>query len=219
MNIDIQGLYRACARIHELSVSVWLQRARALVRDDTAAWSDFLASCGLSAKSAARYERELETAKAAGEILPWPPMPKMFKLKRHPLQEKLAFIARAVIGAQASADDPDGPPHTSPDAPVPEPVPVVAAHRAVAPVPREQRVYFIQGVEGGPIKIGVSFDPDDRLSGLQTASPVRLRIIGLVAGGPSVERKFHERLAEHRLHGEWFSDAPEVLAAIAEALQ
>lgn len=27
------------------------------------------------------------------------------------------------------------------------------------------------------------------------------------------------RLVEHRLHGEWFADAPEVMAAIAEALQ
>lgn len=80
-------------------------------------------------------------------------------------------------------------------------------------------MYFIQGVDGGPIKIGVSLDPEERLRSLQTASPVRLRIIGLVRGGPSVEGAFHDRLARHRLHGEWFVDAPEVLAAIAEALQ
>jgi len=80
-------------------------------------------------------------------------------------------------------------------------------------------VYFIQGLDGGAIKIGVSFDPSERLSTLQTASPVKLRIIGLVAGGPRMERALHARLSAHRLHGEWFTDAPEVMAAIAEVLQ
>lgn len=81
-----------------------------------------------------------------------------------------------------------------------------------------QCVYFIQAVSGGPIKIGTSSDVEQRLSTLQCASPVKLRIIGLISGGIHHEAALHRRLAVHRLHGEWFADAPEVLAAVAEAL-
>lgn len=81
------------------------------------------------------------------------------------------------------------------------------------------RVYFIQAVSGGPIKIGMSQNPERRLADLQVGSPVMLRIIGAAAGGQSREAALHRRLAKYRLHGEWFADAPEVLAAIAEVLQ
>lgn len=80
-------------------------------------------------------------------------------------------------------------------------------------------VYFIQGASGGPIKIGTSRDVEDRIRGLQSCSPVRLVLLGVAAGDIRLERALHRRLAPHRLHGEWFADAPEVKAAIAEVLQ
>jgi hypothetical protein len=41
-------------------------------------------------------------------------------------------------------------------------------------------VYFIQPVEGGPIKIGWANDVDERLKKLQSGHWLRLRIVALV---------------------------------------
>lgn len=87
------------------------------------------------------------------------------------------------------------------------------------PIPVGQSVYFVQGVAGGPIKIGTSSDVADRVRTLQCASPVLLQVIGVVAGDQRLEQVLHRRLTSHRLHGEWFADVPEVRAAIAEVLQ
>jgi hypothetical protein len=77
-------------------------------------------------------------------------------------------------------------------------------------------VYFIQAEGGGPIKIGVTTgSAETRLASLQTGSPVKLRIVTTTPGDPALERKLHHRFAAHRLHGEWFSPAPELLAFIA----
>jgi len=101
----IESLKRAVTRILELSVGVWLERARTLVANDPTTWTAFLDSMGMSPEDATRYERELDGAKAGGELLPWPPMPKNMKLKRHPLQDKLEFIARAVIKARGRSTE------------------------------------------------------------------------------------------------------------------
>ncbi|MEV7013349.1 GIY-YIG nuclease family protein [Streptosporangium sp. NPDC051022] len=78
-------------------------------------------------------------------------------------------------------------------------------------------VYFIQGIEGGPIKIGVSRDPWERLAAIQLMSPVQLHVLGTIRGvGQPEERRLHERFAEHRSHGEWFHPAPELIDYIQE---
>jgi hypothetical protein len=74
-------------------------------------------------------------------------------------------------------------------------------------------VYFIHSESGG-IKIGMAQDIDKRLRGLQTAHPAKLTLMASCLGGQPVEREYHKRFAEHRLHGEWFSPAPEILAEI-----
>lgn len=79
--------------------------------------------------------------------------------------------------------------------------------------PGRHCVYFIGGDEG-PIKIGLSNGPLERLAQFQVGSPVRLRIHALADGGLALERDYHRRFAAHRLHGEWFSPAPEILAEI-----
>lgn len=78
-------------------------------------------------------------------------------------------------------------------------------------------IYFVQGVDGGPVKIGVSQNAAHRLKDLQAHSPVKLRLLGVAPGTIFEERKVHERLAAHRLHGEWFADCAEVHAEL-EAL-
>jgi hypothetical protein len=81
----------------------------------------------------------------------------------------------------------------------------------------DRTVYFIQAVQGGPIKIGVAEDVDARLSALQTGSPLPLRVLAILpSSGRYGEAQLHQRFAATRLHGEWFEATPELLAFIAE---
>lgn len=81
-------------------------------------------------------------------------------------------------------------------------------------------VYFVQAEDGGPIKIGVAKAPEKRLRELQATSPQVLRILTTVPGGTARERELHSQFAEHRLHGEWFSDeCEELLSLISEAAE
>lgn len=77
----------------------------------------------------------------------------------------------------------------------------------------QQVTYFIGNVDHG-IKIGISLQPIERLSILQTGSPVELRILACVEGGREVERNYHSRFRDHRKHGEWFTPHPDILAEI-----
>lgn len=78
-------------------------------------------------------------------------------------------------------------------------------------------LYAIQRGEGGPIKLGVAKDPDSRKKTLQTGSPEKL--IGLAAWKalPGDERELHKRFAEHRISGEWFHPAPELIEYVYAA--
>lgn len=75
------------------------------------------------------------------------------------------------------------------------------------------RCYFIGGEEG-PVKIGFSVAPESRLAAIQSCSPVALSILALAGGGDARETAYHHQFAAHRLHGEWFERAPEILAEI-----
>lgn len=72
-------------------------------------------------------------------------------------------------------------------------------------------LYAIQAGEGGPIKIGVTMRPAERLRTLQTANADRL--IGRAAwrAMPGEEQALHERFADARLRGEWFRPVPELV--------
>ncbi len=81
--------------------------------------------------------------------------------------------------------------------------------QVVGPPCRTGEVYFVQGVDGGPIKIGWTTSIKLRFSSLQTGSPVRLRVIALIQGVERVvQSELHDIFEEFRLHGEWFEDAP-----------
>jgi hypothetical protein len=74
-------------------------------------------------------------------------------------------------------------------------------------------IYFIGG-HRGPIKIGLSSAPLERLASMQICSPVELFLWAKVEGTFALEDEYHARFAEHRLHGEWFVRTPELRAEI-----
>lgn len=65
-------------------------------------------------------------------------------------------------------------------------------------------IYFVQAEHGGPIKIGQSNDPIQRLKQLQTSSPYPLVLRRVVNGAPEMEHRLHALFKDHRLNGEWF---------------
>ena len=73
--------------------------------------------------------------------------------------------------------------------------------------------YFVQSEDGGPIKIGfTSKAPEERLCQLQTGSPTKLRIVGLIP--QDREKELHVRFAKHHSHGEWFRPVKQILEFI-----
>jgi predicted GIY-YIG superfamily endonuclease len=75
-------------------------------------------------------------------------------------------------------------------------------------------VYFVQGVDGGPIKIGFTTDVRRRLITIQAYSPISLRLVALFSGRAEHEGKLHRMFQAERLHGEWFFPSPELLAIV-----
>jgi hypothetical protein len=71
-------------------------------------------------------------------------------------------------------------------------------------------IYFVQP-EGRPlVKIGYARCVRSRLADLQTYSPDKLVLLGVVAGGPARETALHARFAHLRVRGEWFRLTREV---------
>ncbi len=66
------------------------------------------------------------------------------------------------------------------------------------------------------IKIGKSTDVDRRLRGLQTASPTKLKLIGVLNG--DVESNYHQAFAHLRVSGEWFQFNEHELLTLREIL-
>lgn len=66
-------------------------------------------------------------------------------------------------------------------------------------------IYFIQHGITGPVKIGhATKDVRHRLQSLQTASPVKLVLLGVMDGDRKREKEVHAVFAEYRIRGEWF---------------
>jgi hypothetical protein len=62
---------------------------------------------------------------------------------------------------------------------------------------------MIRAGDNGPVKIGTSNQPFERLIALQTAHYEKLRIIRLFEGGEAEEAALHVRFADQHLNGEW----------------
>jgi len=80
------------------------------------------------------------------------------------------------------------------------------------------RIYFIQAVTGGPIKIGIAENVKKRLHSHQTSSHVELVLLAHRPGTRSDEWRLHQKLATHRVRGEWFEPHEDVLTEIRAAL-
>jgi hypothetical protein len=75
--------------------------------------------------------------------------------------------------------------------------------------PQEQQsVYFMYSEDAHCVKIGISKNPKQRLTAVQTGFPHKLEIIKTqeTDDARKLERELHKALADFRLHGEWFSD-------------
>lgn len=82
--------------------------------------------------------------------------------------------------------------------------------------PGHHVVYFLQDGPGGLVKIGFTKHLRARIAELQCGHANRLQLLGTWFGGRKEERELHRRFARHRVHGEWFTPVPEILAAAKE---
>lgn len=81
------------------------------------------------------------------------------------------------------------------------------------------RVYFVQCVPDGPIKVGVVFaNMRQRMNAIQLNCPHIIKTLGTVAGGYELELEVKHDLTPWSLHGEWFSPTPQVKAYIRKLL-
>lgn len=80
--------------------------------------------------------------------------------------------------------------------------------------PKGCSVYFVSA--GGMIKIGVSGNPDRRISELGRSSPLPLTTLAIITGGRNKEKALHKRFAKYRKHGEWFIECQEILDYVQE---
>lgn len=84
---------------------------------------------------------------------------------------------------------------------------------------KQQNVYFVKPVGlDGPIKIGCSDVPANRLLALGAWSPFPLELIGSVPGVMTDESFMHQCFADTHSHREWFHFTPALGAAIAKVL-
>lgn len=82
------------------------------------------------------------------------------------------------------------------------------------------RVYFFRprGM-AGPIKIGCSTRPHQRIENFALWSPIPLELIGHVPGSMKDERYIQNCFAHLHLHHEWFDGKPDLLLAVENILE
>jgi hypothetical protein len=80
-------------------------------------------------------------------------------------------------------------------------------------------VYIIGQAHDGPVKIGVSTKPRNRLHALQASNPAKLRILAKFRGDRDLEAAVHRLLGAYRLQGEWFERSVAVRTFIDNVLR
>lgn len=65
-------------------------------------------------------------------------------------------------------------------------------------------IYLIGCDEVRAVKIGISCNPQSRLSAMQIGSPAVLRLLWKTPGSIDMEQDIHEYFHAYRKHGEWF---------------
>jgi len=71
-------------------------------------------------------------------------------------------------------------------------------------------IYFIQGENGGPIKIGYTKNLVNRMFVLQEGNPYKLVVLGTMDGTLAAEQRLHTKFEKHRFRSEWFEDCEEI---------
>jgi hypothetical protein len=79
-------------------------------------------------------------------------------------------------------------------------------------------VYFLHAEGTNLVKVGWTGDLDRRVHQLQTASPHKLRLLGVHLGDKDVERVYHKDLQPYRQRGEWFFLTHEVRRWLSRCL-
>ncbi|MFC9497612.1 GIY-YIG nuclease family protein [Streptomyces sp. NPDC056982] len=69
---------------------------------------------------------------------------------------------------------------------------------------RSGQVYAIRDRKTRHVKIGLSIDPEKRLSSLRTGSPTGMDLLWVGPGGRPLERRLHSRFSDRHVRGEWF---------------
>lgn len=76
-------------------------------------------------------------------------------------------------------------------------------------------IYFIRPIgQPGPIKIGWSGKPANRLATIMPWSPMPLEIVATCEGERSLELNLHRCFADQHSHGEWFHAHPRLTSAV-----
>lgn len=70
---------------------------------------------------------------------------------------------------------------------------------------REQFVYFMQNGEKGPIKIGITFNVQRRLTQAQTFNYQPITLLGYLPANQRLESALLKRFAPFNMLGEWFA--------------
>lgn len=79
-----------------------------------------------------------------------------------------------------------------------------------------KRVYFMKPIgRDGPIKIGCSGWPNERLLQIAIWSPDPLEVIYSEEGSFKLERNLHRCFADYHRHSEWFEAGPRLVEALA----
>ena len=85
---------------------------------------------------------------------------------------------------------------------------------------REGFVYFLLD-EGGLVKIGRTKDLERRIKSLKNAHPSKCSVLIEISTKDMItlERKYHERFAHKKSHGEWFTLSKQELDTVREELR
>jgi hypothetical protein len=73
------------------------------------------------------------------------------------------------------------------------------------PIPEAGReIVYVVGY-GRYVKIGRTKGLRERIKKMQTSAPEKIAVYAVFDGGADLEKRLHERFADYRLNGEWFS--------------
>jgi len=78
-------------------------------------------------------------------------------------------------------------------------------------------IYFVQCQGSQRIKIGHTKCPIGRMQTIMGCNAYPVELLATVEGCRRVERSYHEKLIEYRVHGEWFEPCSAVLKAVSDA--